>query len=76
MTTSAEGNFLKQHDLCRLAMASSKGSPHVTPVIYAYDGVYIIIAIDYETKKLKHLRENPHISLVVDDVKPNKAVVI
>jgi nitroimidazol reductase NimA-like FMN-containing flavoprotein (pyridoxamine 5'-phosphate oxidase superfamily) len=50
--------------------------PHVTPVIYAMDGDYPAIATDYGTKKLKILRKNKKVSLVVDETFPNKAVMI
>ncbi|MDA4124830.1 MAG: pyridoxamine 5'-phosphate oxidase family protein [Thaumarchaeota archaeon] len=54
-----ELTFLKAHEVCRLATASEDAKPHVVPVVYAVDGENIIIAIDYKTKKLKNLRENP-----------------
>jgi PPOX class probable F420-dependent enzyme len=69
--------FLKKHEVCRLATASREGLPHVTPVIYALDGDSFIIAIDYGTKKLVNLRENPFASLVVDEYgKKNRAIMI
>jgi PPOX class probable F420-dependent enzyme len=69
-------NFLKKHELCRLATASKDARPHVVPVIYAMDGENLIIAIDYKTKKLKNLRENPRVALVVDEYSPNRAVMV
>ena len=54
--------FLKGHDLCRLATASRGCTPHVTPVVYAVDGENVIVAVDYGTKKMKNLRENPRVS--------------
>ena len=68
--------FLNKRDVCRLATASKNSVPHVIPVVYALDGQKIIIAIDYGTKKLKNLRENPQASLVVDDYGPNRAVFV
>lgn len=68
--------FLKSHELCRLATATRKGRPHVVPVIYAVDGEDVVIAIDYKTKKLKNLRENPSVALVVDDFRPNRGLMI
>jgi len=68
--------FLKKHEVCRLATASKDAIPHVTPVIYALDGENVIIAVDYGTKKLANLRENQNVSLVVDEFRPNKAVMI
>jgi len=74
--TTKEEAFLKSNEVCRLATASKDGKPQVTPVIYAMDGMAIVIATDYGTKKLKNVKENPSVSLVVDRFHPNKAVVI
>jgi nitroimidazol reductase NimA-like FMN-containing flavoprotein (pyridoxamine 5'-phosphate oxidase superfamily) len=71
-----EKSFLKSKELCRLATASAKAVPHVTPVIYAIDGKNIVIVTDYGTRKLKNLKENPKVALVVDDYHPNRGVVI
>jgi PPOX class probable F420-dependent enzyme len=74
--SSRELGFLKSHELCRFATASKDGKPHVVPVIYALDGEDIIIAIDYGTKKLGNLRQNNRVALVVDDYRPNHAVMV
>jgi nitroimidazol reductase NimA-like FMN-containing flavoprotein (pyridoxamine 5'-phosphate oxidase superfamily) len=71
-----ELDFLKSHELCRLATASKEGRPHVVPVIYAMDDQDIIIAVDYGTKKLKNLRENKEVALVVDEYRPNHAIMV
>jgi len=68
--------FLREHEVCRLATASKDAKPHVVPVIYALDGEDIIVAIDYGTKKLKNLKENRNVALVVDEYRPNKAVMV
>jgi len=68
--------FLRSHELCRIATVSEKGQPHVVPVVYAIDGNDLIIAIDYGTKKLDNLRKNNKLALVVDDYKPNGGVMI
>ncbi|HLQ06635.1 MAG TPA: pyridoxamine 5'-phosphate oxidase family protein [Nitrososphaerales archaeon] len=69
-------NFLKTHELCRLATASKDARPHVVPVIYALDGENIVIAIDYKTKKLKNLRENTKVALLVDEYRPNRGLMV
>jgi len=68
--------FLREHEVCRLATASKDAKPHVVPVIYALDGEDIIVAIDYGTKKLRNLKENRNVALVVDEYHPNKAVMV
>jgi len=74
--TTKQLSFLKAHELCRLATASKDARPHVVPVIYAIDGEDVIVAVDYGTKKLKNLRENKKAALVVDDYRPNHAVMV
>lgn len=71
-----ELDFLASHELARLATASKTGFPHVVPVIYAMDGQDIIIAIDYGTKKLKNLRENKHVALVVDESDSHRGLMV
>ncbi len=71
-----ELGFLKTHEVCRLATASKDARPHVVPVIYAMDGDNIIIAVDYGTKKLKNLRENSKVALVVDVYRPNQGMMV
>ena len=39
-------------------------------------GTGFVIAVDYGTKKLKNVRENPNVALVVDKVRPTRAVTI
>ena len=71
-----EVKFLLAHELCRLATASKDGRPHVVPVVYALDGESIVIAVDYKTKKLKNMRENPKVALVVDEHSPNRGLMV
>ena len=48
----------------------------MVPVIYALDGEDIIVAVDYGTKKLKNLRENLNVALVVDEYRPNRGLMV
>lgn len=48
----------------------------MVPVIYAIDGNNIVVAVDYGTKKLRNLKENEKVALVVDDYHPNHAVMV
>lgn len=68
--------FLNSREVGRLAVATPDGVPHVTPVIFAMDGIFPVIATDYGTKKIKILKENQKASFVVDDVNPNKGITI
>ena len=71
-----EEAFLKENELCRFATASKEGRPQVTPVIYAVDGNAFVIAVDHGAKKLKNVGENPNVALVVDRVRPTRAVTV
>ncbi len=71
-----EEAFLRANQVCRLATVSREGRPQVTPVIYALDGASFVIAVDYGTKKLKNVKDNPNVALVVDTFRPNKAVTL
>ena len=68
--------YLEAQEVGRLAVSTRDGMPHVTPIIYAMDDIYPIIATDYGTKKLKILLENNKVSLVVDEVNPIKGIMI
>jgi PPOX class probable F420-dependent enzyme len=72
--TVKEMIFLKSNEVCRLATASADGKPQVTPVMYALDGDSFVIVVDYGAKKLKNVKENPNVALVVDRLRPTKAV--
>jgi nitroimidazol reductase NimA-like FMN-containing flavoprotein (pyridoxamine 5'-phosphate oxidase superfamily) len=67
-------DYLRKHELGRLATASTDARPHVVPVMYAMDGDDVVIAIDYGTKKLKNLRENKMVALVVDEYGPGGGI--
>ena len=74
--TAKEAAFLRSSEVCRLATASKEGKPQVTPVIYVMDGASFVIAVDYGTRKLRNVRENPNVALVVDKLRPTKAVTV
>src|SRR6267142_3615612 len=74
--TVKEAAFLRLNEVCRLATASKDARPQVTPVMYALDGTAFVIAVDYGTKKLKNVRENPNVALVVDRLRPTRAVTV
>jgi nitroimidazol reductase NimA-like FMN-containing flavoprotein (pyridoxamine 5'-phosphate oxidase superfamily) len=78
LMNKSEAKFMKTHSLSRLATASLPDCmPHVVPVVHALDrDDSPIIAIDYGTKKLKNLRENPKAALLVDDGEAQRCVMI
>lgn len=64
--------FLREARVGRLATADTGGRPLVVPVCYAFDGASVYSAVDTKPKRtrdlrrLRNVRDNPHVSLVVD----------
>ena len=58
--------------VARLATAGGDAQPHLVPVTFAVDGDLIYTAVDYKPKKspnlrrLRNIRENPRVALLVD----------
>ena len=73
--TPEQARFLTSRRVGRLATASADGRPHVVPVCYAFDGAFLYTPIDEkpkrvgagELRRIRNLRENPQVSIVVDD---------
>ena len=73
--TPEQARFLTSRRVGRLATATADGRPHVVPVCYAFDGTLLYTPIDEkpkrvgvgELRRIRNLRENPRVSLVVDD---------
>lgn len=51
------------------------GSPHMVPVWFTYDGKHFYVATS-ETKKVRNLRKNPHVTLLVATKDHKKVAVI
>lgn len=66
--------FLRSARIAHLATANSKGQPHVVPICFVFDGKRLYSAIDEKPKRvaaknlkrLENIRQNPHVSLVID----------
>ncbi|MFQ5711986.1 MAG: pyridoxamine 5'-phosphate oxidase family protein [Candidatus Geothermarchaeales archaeon] len=55
--------------------------PHVTPVIFVYDGHNVFFSTSRVSKKIKNIRENERVAFLIDirdptDVSNNRAVLI
>ncbi len=67
-------NFLASQRIARLATVSAHGTPHIVPVVYAYDGMHFYIALDEKRKRVvpmrlkrvRNIQANPRVSLLVD----------
>ena len=74
--TKTEVRFLRSNEIGRLATISSNGTPHVVPVSYLFKDDAFLIAVDYDTRKLRNLRRNRRTALVVDTLRPNRGIMI
>jgi PPOX class probable F420-dependent enzyme len=63
--------------VARLATVGGDGQPHLVPVTFAVEGDLIYTAVDYKPKKsanlrrLRNIRENPRVALLVDHYAEN-----
>jgi hypothetical protein len=58
-----------------------KDQPHVTPVIFVYDGKYLYFGISLASAKYRKIKKNPNIAVLVDlrdskNVMNNRAVML
>src|SRR2546422_2310540 len=63
--SDSEIQYLDKSEICRFATASKDGQPHVVPVSHLSNDGTIYLAVNYGTKKLKNLRENPKAAIIV-----------
>jgi nitroimidazol reductase NimA-like FMN-containing flavoprotein (pyridoxamine 5'-phosphate oxidase superfamily) len=52
--------------ICRVATASAAGVPHVVPVCHVLADGKLYFASETGARKVKNVRENPHVTLTVD----------
>ncbi len=67
--------FLSTHRVARLATVTADGAPHIVPVVFAFDGKRVYIALDEKRKRVAPMRlqrvrniaANPRVALLLDD---------
>ena len=74
MLSAEEIQYLKGQRLARIATASLKAVPEVSPVGFEYDGKYFYVGshdqtIFFKTRRYKNIKSgNTKVSLVIDDL--------
>ncbi|MEM4200801.1 MAG: pyridoxamine 5'-phosphate oxidase family protein [Nitrososphaerales archaeon] len=66
MPTEKEESLLREERVARLATFSKNGKIHLIPVCYAYDGKHIYVGTSLDSQKVKNLKRNSSVSLIVD----------
>ena len=73
--TPSEIDYLTSQGLARLATVGPDGQPHVVPVTFAFNADADTIDIggtDFgATKKWRDARQNPRVTFLLDDVRPD-----
>lgn len=68
--------LLRQPVLARIATANpATGQPHVTPVWFWWDGQAVWISAFDSTRKIRDLRRNPRISVLIEPADPSTGPV-
>ncbi|MCL4240196.1 MAG: PPOX class F420-dependent oxidoreductase [Dehalococcoidia bacterium] len=69
--------FLAEPHIAVVATSGPTGKPHAMPVWYAWRDGKVLFHTGTDSKKMRNLRTNPRVSVVVDSkVAPYKVVVI
>ncbi len=71
--------FLARPLVARLATVRANGSPHVTPMWFLYENGIMYMSTRADAAKVKHVRANPRVAVVVDVMEApfkNKIVTI
>ncbi len=66
MSEAEVSEFIASQKVMRLATADSKGTPHLTPMWYVYDGERIYFTADKGSKKLRNISANESVAVLFD----------
>lgn len=62
----AEEELLRKQEIARIVTLSKDGYPHIAPMWFAYDGRYVYIGTDSDTKKVANILNNNKVAVLVD----------
>jgi pyridoxamine 5'-phosphate oxidase family protein len=74
LLSAQEIAYLKTQHLARIATASPKGEPEVSPVAFEFDGEYFYVgshdqSIFFKTRRYQNIKKgNARVSFVIDDL--------
>jgi PPOX class probable F420-dependent enzyme len=67
---------LRQEEFAYFTTVRPDGSPHTAPVCFIWDGSAILIFTQPESVKARNLRQNPHVTLALDNFGRNNTPVV
>jgi len=69
--------FLNEAPIARLSSMNPDGTIHTAPVFFKYDNGDILIGTQEVTRKVRNSRQNPNVTVLIDNqAPPYKGVVI
>lgn len=74
--SKAEAEFIHKNEVCRLATLTPDGRPHLVPICYIYHKDNFYMVTDLCTAKLRNIKNNPEVAVLIDTYKPNKAILM
>lgn len=63
--TDAQARFLQEPNYAVVATLRDDGSPHQTVIWIDWDGEHVLLNLNQERSKLRYLRDDPRVSLLV-----------
>ena len=77
LTQSELDSFLSEPNIAIVASTGPTGKPHAMPIWYAWRDGKVLFHTGADSKKMRNLRKNPSVSVVVDTKEgPYKVAVI
>lgn len=67
---------LQREEFAYFTSVRPDGSPHTVPVCFVWDGSTVLIFSPAHTAKLRNVRQNPHVSLALDNFGQNNTPVV
>jgi len=76
MTKEEMEEFLSEGHIARIATVKKDGSPHITPVWFLWESGELIIVTYADSLKVKNLKTDNRVAVVIDISDPGKGVII
>jgi PPOX class probable F420-dependent enzyme len=76
MTEHDLASFWREPHLAKLGTINPDGAPHLTPIWYLHDGVYLVMVTRAGSRKVRNIRRDPRVTVCIDRPTPPYAGVV
>lgn len=76
MSKEQRNQFLQGPFVARIGTLGPNGEPHVTPIWYEWDGTAIYLVGRKKSSWITHIKVDPRISVLIDDVGPPEFKIV